>query len=214
MAAYGNLIIVSGPSGAGKSAISAAVLQRLTDISFSVSHTTRPPRGSERDGVEYHFVTREQFAALREAGEFLEWAEVYGNLYGTSKGFIDETRRRGTDVLLDVDVQGARSIRQQCSDALLVFILPPSHTVLRTRLERRQLDKEYVIEQRLRIACREIRAYSEYDYLIVNDDLERSVAELCAVALAARCRREARAQAAAAVLVTFGGVNAEDPGQH
>jgi guanylate kinase len=214
MAVCGNLIIVSGPSGAGKSAISAGVLESVANIRFSVSHTTRPPRGSERDGIEYHFVSRERFAELRDAGEFLEWAEVYGNLYGTSRSFIEDTRRMGADVLLDVDVQGAKSIRQQCPDAVSVFILPPSYSVLRVRLERRQLDKDYVIEQRLRIACNEIRAYDEYDYLIVNDDLEKSVAELRAVALAARCRRSARAGAAAAVLGTFGGMNAEDSRKH
>jgi guanylate kinase len=214
MAAYGNLIIVSGPSGAGKSAISAGVLDSLANIRFSVSHTTRPPRGSERDGVEYHFVSRAKFAELRDAGEFLEWAEVYGNLYGTSRRFIEDSRKGGTDVLLDVDVQGAKSIRRQCRDAVSVFVLPPSYSVLRARLERRQLDKDYVIEQRLRIACDEIRSYEEYDYLIVNDDLEKSVAELRAVTLAARCRKTARAAAAAAVLDTFGGMNAEDSREH
>ena len=137
MSEAGNLIIVSGPSGAGKSALAARVLESVPGLRFSVSYTTRAPRGFERDGIEYHFVDRGTFQKLIGNDEFLEWAEVYGNLYGTSKRSVDEILRRGEDVLLDVDVQGARSIRQRRPDAITVFILPPSFRKLRDRLESR-----------------------------------------------------------------------------
>ena len=211
MAQAGNLVIVSGPSGAGKSALAARVLQSIPGIRFSVSYTTRAPRGFERDGIEYHFVDRETFKRLAESGELLEWAEVYGNLYGTSKRSVDEILCGGEDVLLDVDVQGARSIRLKRQDAITVFILPPSFQRLRERLESRKLDKEYVIEQRLGIACSETRHYRDYDYLIINDDLEKSTEELRAIVLASRCRREVRTEVADRIVATFGGVNAKNP---
>ena len=172
----GSLIIVSGPSGAGKSALASVVISRLKDLHFSVSYTTRAPRGNERDGVEYHFVGKAEFEGLIQGDDFLEWAEVYGNYYGTARKFIDDTLHGGKDVLLDVDVQGAHTIRRKRPDAISIFIMPPSYQVLRRRLENRKLDKEYVIEQRLKIARREIVQYKDYDYLIVNDDFDESVA--------------------------------------
>lgn len=208
MNSLGNLFIVSGPSGAGKSRISAGVLAQLPGIKFSVSHTTRDPRPSETDGVDYHFVSREEFLKLRAEGEFLESAEVYGNLYGTSARFIEEARAAGFDVLLDVDVQGAQTIRGRCPDSLSVFILPPSFTRLKERLENRQQDKEYVIAQRLLIACDESRRWPEYDYLIINGDLDKAIEELKAIVLAARCRSGVRSGVAHAILQTFGGPNA------
>src|SRR5512143_1386874 len=157
----GSLIIVSGPSGAGKSVLASTVLAELKNLFFSVSYTTRAPRGNERDGVEYHFVTRERFETLVQKGYLLEWAEVYGNYYGTARQFIDDKLRGGGDVLLDVDVQGARTIRGKRPDAVGIFIMPPSYQVLRMRLENRKLDKDYVIEQRLKIARREIAQYND-----------------------------------------------------
>jgi guanylate kinase len=210
MVQVGNLIIVSGPSGAGKSALALKALGSLSGLSFSVSFTTRSPRGFERDGIEYHFVDKSRFEKLVESGELLEWAEVYGNYYGTSRQCVDEILRRGDDVLLDVDVQGARSIRQKRPDAITIFILPPSYQVLRERLESRKLDKDYVIEQRLKIACRETGHYRSYDYLIINDDLGKSTDEMRAIILGARCRMKAREQAAERVVATFGGVNEEN----
>jgi len=201
----GNLYIVSGPSGAGKSVLSVAVLGALPNLRFSVSYTTRPPRGSERNGVEYHFVSPAQFDELRRNGDLLEWAEVYGNLYGTSKKGIEEILARGEDVLLDIDVQGALSLRQKRPDAIGIFILPPSFQVLRERLERRRLDRDYVIEQRLRTACREIKLFGSYDYLIINRELETSVEELKAIITGSRCRLGARAECAESILKTFGG---------
>ncbi len=207
----GSLIIVSGPSGAGKSALAARVLESVSGLRFSVSYTTRAPRGFERDGIEYHFVDMKSFKGLIEVDGFLEWAEVYGNLYGTSKRSVDDILCRGEDVLLDVDVQGARSIRQKRQDAVTVFILPPSYQVLRDRLESRKLDKDYVIEQRLRIACSETRNYRDYDYLIVNDDLDKATEELRSIVMASRCRMEVRTPIADRIVATFGGVNAENP---
>jgi guanylate kinase len=212
MGRQGNLIIVSGPSGAGKSALAASLLTGLPDLRFSVSYTTRPARGNERDGIEYHFVTTEQFDRLRLDDELLEWAEVYGNFYGTSKRVVEEILKQGQDLLLDLDVQGARSIRRQRPEALSVFILPPSMKVLRERLERRRLDKDYVIEKRLRIACSEIQQFREYDYLIINDEFQNSADELKAIIVGSRCRLKARADSAESIVATFGGIDAEHSG--
>ncbi len=201
----GNLIIVSGPSGAGKSVLVGSVLQRMSRVKFSVSYTTRAPRGSEQNGVEYFFVDRETFQSLMRQDEFLEWAEVHGNYYGTSSRFVDELLQQGQDVLLDIDVQGARIIREKRPDAVAVFILPPSYPVLRERLTRRSLDAGFEIEKRLRIACEEIRRYQDYDYLIINKELDVSVDELQSIILGARCRTAVRAEFAKSVLETFGG---------
>jgi len=211
MARTGNLIIVSGPSGAGKSALASSVLGRIPNLGFSISYTTRQPRRNESDGVDYHFVTQEQFETLTRSGEWLEWAVVYGNYYGTSRKFIAERLAQGDDVLLDIDVQGARSIRGMRPEAVSIFILPPSYGILRSRLENRKLDKDYVIESRLRIARREILQYREYDFLIINDELEAAAEELQAIILGARCRMTARAESAESIIATFGGLNAEDP---
>jgi guanylate kinase len=210
MARVGNLIIVSGPSGAGKSALALKVLESLPGLRFSVSYTTRAPRGSERDGIEYHFVDKSEFERLVESGELLEYAEVYGNYYGTSRECVDATLAGGDDLLLDVDVQGARSIRQKRPDSIAIFVLPPSFRVLRERLESRKLDKAYVIEQRLKIACSETVHYRHYDYLIINDDLAKSIDELRAIILGSRCRIKAQAEAAERIVATFGGMNEED----
>ena len=211
MAQTGNLIIVSGPSGAGKSALASSVLGTLPDLRFSISYTTRPPRRNERNGVDYHFVTQAQFETLTRRGEWLEWAVVYGNYYGTSRKFVDESLAQGDDVLLDIDVQGARSIRDMRPDAISIFILPPSYPILRSRLENRKLDKDYVIENRLRIARQEIVQYRDFDFLIVNDELDRSSEELKAIILGSRCRMTARAESAESIIATFGGLDAEGP---
>jgi guanylate kinase len=207
----GNLFIVSGPSGAGKSALAANVLASVSNLHFSISYTTRAPRGSERDGVEYFFVSKEEFWALERAGKLLEWAEIYGNFYGTSQKGIDEILARGEDVLLDIDVQGARTLRQKRPEAVSVFILPPSYQILRDRLERRSLDKDYEIEKRLRIACQEIRQYRNYDYLIINEVFEKSAEELKAIIVGNRCRSTARSGNAETIVATFGGIDAEHP---
>ena len=204
----GNLIIVSGPSGAGKSALTTHALKVLSNIRFSVSYTTRPPRGAERHGVEYFFVDRPKFELLRAEGEFLEWAAVHDNHYGTSQNFIDDLLRQGCDVILDIDVQGARTIKQKRPEAIAIFVMPPSFDILRERLRRRGLDDESVIEKRLRMARDEISCYQDYDYLIVNDDLKNAERELEAIIVGVRCRLAAREKAVASILKHFGGLNA------
>lgn len=211
MARSGNLIIVSGPSGAGKSALVGGVLQRVPGLRFSVSYTTRAPRGTEQHGVEYFFVGRPEFEQLISGDSLLEWAEVHGNYYGTSREFVDEILGRGEDVLLDIDVQGAEIVRRKRADSIGVFILPPSYEALRERLLRRSLDPDQVIEKRLKIAGREIRRYTAYDYVIINEDLGSSTRELESIILAARCRMTARVESAETVLATFGGMDAENP---
>jgi guanylate kinase len=201
MSIAGSLFIVSGPSGAGKSALSAAVLEIVPNLAFSVSYTTRPPREGERNGIEYHFVQRTEFEELIRKNHLLEWAEVYGNLYGTSGQAIDAQLSQGRDVLLDIDVQGARSIRRK----------RPSFQILRERLESRRLDKDYIIEQRLKIACEEIGHFKDYDYLIINDQFEKSTDELRAIIQVSRYRRIVRAETAKSILKTFGGLDAKDP---
>lgn len=211
MSQKGSLFIISGPSGAGKSALASSVLGRLPGITFSVSCTTRLPRGNECDGVDYFFVTKGEFEDRIRRGDFLEWAEVYGNYYGTSRQFIEENMARGEDVLLDVDVQGARTIRSLRPDSISIFIMPPSFQVLRLRLESRKLDKEYIIEKRLKIARREVAQYQNFDYLIVNNEFEASVVELKAIIGSSRCRMTSRAGTAAKIAATFGGMDAENP---
>jgi len=211
MARSGNLIIVSGPSGAGKSILASRVLQLVPHLKFSVSYTTRAPRGSEQNGVEYFFVSREEFQALIRGNDLLEWAEVHGHYYGTSLKFVDDLLRQGEDVLLDIDVQGASIVRRKRPDAVAIFILPPSYRILRERLMRRSLDPGFVIEKRLKIACKEIRKYKSYDFLIVNEELNNSTLELQSIILSARCRTAARSESAESVIVTFGGIDAEDP---
>jgi guanylate kinase len=210
-ATIGNLIIVSGPSGAGKSALVEGVLKSMPQLRFSVSYTTRSPRGTEKDGVEYFFVDRREFRRLIDKDDFLEWAEVHNNFYGTSRRVVDEILQNGEDVILDIDVQGARIIRGKRPDATAVFILPPSFRILRERLERRRLDDGLVIEQRLKRACNEISHFNEYDYLIVNDNLGNSIDELKSIICSARCRIAARMESAKSILATFGGMDAEDP---
>ena len=207
----GNLIIVSGPSGAGKSVLASRVLQEMPHLKFSVSYTTRAPRGAEQNGVEYFFVSREEFQSLIQGNDLLEYAEVHGNYYGTSREFVDSLLRQGEDVLLDIDIQGASIVRQKRPDAVEVFILPPSYQILRDRLMRRSLDAGFVIEQRLKIARREIRHYKDYDYLIINEEINSSTLELQAIILGARCRTAARRERAESVIATFGGIDAEDP---
>jgi guanylate kinase len=182
------VVVVSAPSGAGKSTILARALRELGGIRFSVSHTTRAPRGAERDGVEYHFVDRAEFERLREADALLEWAEVHGNLYGTGVAEIEKASAAGVDILLDVDVQGAEQVRRRIPEAVTVFILPPSYEVLEQRLRSRGQDDEATIRRRLAAAGQEIDGFERYDYAIVNDYLDGCVEELKSIVRAARCR--------------------------
>lgn len=187
--AQGRLFIFSAPSGAGKTTLLKRVMAELDNLAFSVSHTTRAPRAGEVDGVDYHFVSQERFAAMREQGAFLEWAEVHGNFYGTSREAVLAQLAQGVDVILDIDVQGAAIVRaSQLIDGAFVFISPPSLAELERRLRGRKTDSDETIGLRLRNAAKEMRAAVEYDYLLLNDQLEEAVTVLKAVVLAERSR--------------------------
>ncbi len=178
--------IVSAPSGSGKSTLVNELFKVVKGLDFSISYTTRPPRGSEQNGKEYFFVSKEEFEAMIKADEFLEHANVFGNYYGTARRFLREAEVHGNDLLLDIDVQGAQQIKKRIPAAVSVFILPPDRDTLEWRLRNRGLDSEAVILRRLDTARREIENYSKYDYILVNRQLERSTDELKAVVLAER----------------------------
>lgn len=184
----GILFVVSAPSGAGKTTLCRAVTDIVENLTHSISYTTRLPRPGEIDGRDYYFVTEERFQDMAAAGDFAEHARVHSHFYGTSKRVLQATVREGMDVILDIDTQGARQIRQQHGPAVFVFILPPSMAVLEERLRNRRSDREEEIRKRMRRAVDEIRDYTMYDYLIVNHDFERALAELRAIITAERCR--------------------------
>ncbi len=190
----GVVLILSSPSGAGKTTLTRMMLQdRDLDLTLSISVTTRARRSSEVDGIHYRFIGEKQFIAARDAGELLEWAEVHGNYYGTPRAPVEAILAQGRDCLFDIDYQGTRQVREKLSaDTVSVFILPPSMKELRARLERRAEDSRDVIEKRLENARREIARWKEYDYVIVNDDLQRSFDDLIAILRAERQRRPRR----------------------
>lgn len=181
MARRGILFTVSAPSGAGKTSLLAELVKQLPDIRVSVSHTTRAMRPGERDGIDYHFVTEPEFLAMLDQAEFLEHARVFNNLYGTSQRWVTEQLNSGTDVVLEIDWQGAAQVRRLLPDCVRVFILPPSIDTLMTRLTSRRQDQPEVIQQRLAQAREEISHYVEADYLIVNDQFDTALDELLAV---------------------------------
>ena len=199
----GNLIIISAPSGAGKTTLVNEVLQRLPDVCASVSYTSRLPRAGEEHSKHYHFVTRAEFDEMIERAELLEWAEVHGNLYGTSRVYVNRLLALGSDVILIIDVQGAAIIRKDFPDAVSIFILPPSYEAMLDRLHVRDAGKTESLDLRLRNAETEVAQYAFYDYLIVNDELAQSVEEFTAIILAERCRRRKRAATAELILEHF-----------
>ncbi len=184
----GNLFIISAPSGAGKSSLIQALLQRHSDMQVSISHTTRASRPGEQHGVHYHFISADAFKALIAADEFFEWAEVFGNYYGTSKSSIRDLLSRGIDVFLDIDWQGARQIKAQAPSAQGIFILPPSLSELEQRLNKRGQDPAAVIAKRMAQAQSEMSHAAEYEYLIINDNFATALAELEQIVLAQRNR--------------------------
>ncbi len=188
----GTLVVVSGFSGAGKGTVLAQVLARRPDLYFSVSFTTRPPRQGEQDGVNYHFVTREEFQARISRGEFLEYAEYVGNYYGTSMQVIREKLEQGIDVILEIEIQGAAKVREKMPEAVSLFLVPPSFEELSRRLRSRGTDSEEKIQQRLEVARREVREIEQYDYIVVNDTVDRAVEEILAILTAEGCRKERR----------------------
>jgi guanylate kinase len=189
----GILFIISAPSGSGKSTLVSELRKQVTGVDFSISWTTRPPRGSEENGREYYFTTREEFERMRDAGMFLEYAEVFENYYGTARQNLDEARRLGHDLLLDIDVQGAGQVRKAMPEAVSIFVLPPTPKVLRTRLRNRSRAEGVVNEaelyRRLSEASKEIENYCEYSYILINDILDRTVAQLEAIVLSERYYR-------------------------
>lgn len=181
-------LIVSSPSGAGKTTLTARLQQQIPDLRFSVSHTTRAPRGNEQDGQQYHFVDHGEFRRLVEAGQFLEWAEVHGNLYGTSRSEIEAAAgKRG--IIFDIDHQGARQIRTAEPGAVSIFILPPSMETLLQRLRGRASDDEPTVQRRFSAARAEITHYGMFDYVLVNDDLDKATTQLVSIFRAEECRR-------------------------
>lgn len=193
MTATGTLFIISSPSGAGKSSLLSALLEHYNGdqrIAVSISHTTRTTRPGEVDGVHYHFVSKEEFQTLIDRNAFFEWAEVFGNYYGTSKELIEQALHAGTDVFLDIDWQGARQIRALYPQAKSIFILPPSLTVLEHRLNSRGQDSQGVIAKRMAQAVSEMSHYDEYDYLIINDHFESALQQLYAIVQANRVTLE------------------------
>jgi guanylate kinase len=184
----GILFVVSSPSGGGKGTLIQRVLKKIPDLSYSVSFTTRTPRSGEVNGREYFFVSQEKFEGMAAANEFLEWANVHGKLYGTSSKQVFEEIAGGRDIILEVDVQGASSVRSLVPDSVSVFILPPSFEILKQRLESRGTDSPEELEVRLRNAPVELKDYSAYQYLILNDDMDQAAEQLAAIVYAERAR--------------------------
>jgi len=200
----GMLIVVSSPSGGGKGTLIDRVLKTVPGIRYSVSYTTRAPRGAEQNGREYFFIDEPAFRAMIARNEFLEWADVYGHLYGTSATQVDRERTAGRDIILEIDVQGAESIRHQVPDAVSIFILPPSFELLRNRLVARATDSVADLERRLTGAPNEVAQYKHFDYVILNDDINRASQQLAAVIYAERARRERQEVNLREVLEDFG----------
>lgn len=199
----GILFIVSSPSGGGKGTLIRHVLKSVPGISNSVSWTTRPRRPAEIDGVDYHFVGADEFREMRERGGFLECAVVHGNSYGTARSVVEQELREGHDIILEIDVQGAASVREAAREAVSVFILPPSFDALRERLRRRGTDDPATVALRLRNSRDEVRRYHEFDYVIINEDAERAARQLAAIVYAERARRGRQELLARRVLASF-----------
>jgi guanylate kinase len=189
---HGTLYIISAPSGAGKTSLVRELLAREPGLTLSVSHTTRPLRPGEEQGVHYHFVSPEQFQAMIAAGAFLEYARVFDNFYGTSKAAVVQQLHDGQDVIVEIDWQGARQLLQLFPAAVTIFILPPSREVLEQRLRARGQDSEAIIARRMQEAREDISHYTEYDYLLVNDDFGQAVTDLQSIVQARNFRREAQ----------------------
>ena len=198
----GLLLVVSAPSGTGKTTVVDTLVARCAGLERSRSYTSRPPRAGEHDGVDYNFVSRQRFEAMIEGGEFLEWAGVFGNLYGTSRADTERVLDRGSDVVLVIDVQGAADVRRQ-RDVVSVFVLPPSFEVLEARLRSRSQDAEEAIMRRLTVARSEVGAVSDYDYVVINDEVDRCADEIAAIVRAERARRSRRVGLIEPIIKTF-----------
>jgi len=199
----GLLFIVSAPSGAGKTTLVERLVEQTPDLTMSRSYTSRPPRGGETDGVDYNFVSRERFEAMARDGEFLEWASLYGNLYGTCAADTETLLSAGRDVVLVIDVQGARKVRASGLRTCTVFVMPPTFAVLEQRLRGRSKDSEAEIQRRLQVARDEVAAFSEYDFVIVNDEVTAAVDRLRSIVVAERARLQRMQGEAEEIVRTF-----------
>lgn len=197
------VFIISAPSGSGKSTLTRQLIDRVPKLRFSVSYTTRAPRGQERDGQEYFFISRDEFEERLLKGEFLEHAEVFGHYYGTHTNELDRAAAEGVDLVLDIDVQGARQLKGKIPAAVSIFILAPSRQILEQRLRTRSQDSDDVIARRLREAAEEIRNYKVYDYVLVNREVESSVDTLVSIVKATRSRRDRMEEQIRPILETF-----------
>jgi guanylate kinase len=204
------VFIISAPSGSGKSTLVKLLMERVPGLKFSISYTTRKARGKERDGENYHFISREEFEARIARGEFLEHAQVFGNYYGTHREELDLAQAEEKDLVLDIDVQGARQLREAIPEAVSVFILPPSRQILEQRLRARGEDREDVIDRRLKEAAEEIRNYRQYGYVVVNENLGESEQILCGIVRAERVRRTRIENRIRPILDTFEDGRKED----
>jgi guanylate kinase len=201
--ARGLLFIVSAPSGAGKTTLVERLVEQLPNLKMSRSYTSRPARAGETDKVDYNFISRARFEAMIAAGEFLEWADVFGNLYGTSANDTNALLDDGFDVVLVIDVQGAREVRARGIETTTVFVMPPSFAELEHRLRRRSKDSEEAIQRRLEVARAEVAAFADYDYVVVNDDLAGAVDRLRSIVIAERAALQRMRGAAASIVRTF-----------
>jgi guanylate kinase len=201
----GLLFIVSAPSGTGKTTLVERLVQDLPNLHMSRSYTSRAARPGEQDGVDYNFISRDRFAAMVRDGAFLEWADVFGHCYGTATADTEAMLATGNDVVLVIDVQGARQVRSRGIENVGIFVLPPSAAILEQRLRGRSQDSEEQIRQRLETACREVGEYAEYEYVVVNDELEAAVARIGAIVLAERARVKAMRRDAEKIIATFKG---------
>ncbi len=197
------IFIISAPSGSGKSTLVSRVMDQEPNLKFSISYTTRKPRGNEVEGVNYHYISREEFELRLAGNEFLEHADVFGNYYGTHMSELEKARLGGYDLVLDIDVQGARQLKDRIPDAVSIFILPPSRAELEKRLRARGEDSEEVIQRRLREAAEEIRNYGRYDYVLVNDQVGESSSNLAGIVRGERVRRVRMEERIAPILETF-----------
>ncbi len=202
-AARGLLVVVSAPSGTGKTTVVERLVQRVPHLRQSISFTSRPARAGEAHGVDYNFVSRETFQAMVQGAAFLEWADIFGHCYGTGKRETEEALAGGVDLVLVIDVQGARQVRQALPEAVAIFVLPPSFEILAERLRGRAKDSAESIARRLETARREVDAIDEYDYVVINDDVDRCVAEVGAIITAERARLARRRAAVQPIVDTF-----------
>jgi guanylate kinase len=198
------VFIISAPSGSGKSTLVHKLMLAVPGLTSSISYTTRPPRPTETNGVDYIFIPRDEFEARLAKGEFLEYAEVFGNYYGTNRSTFEQAAHAGRDLVLDIDVQGARQLKVAIPEAISIFVLPPSREILEQRLRARSQDSEEVIQRRLKGAAEEVRNYTQYDYVLINREIEESAARLVSIVRAERLRKARMEEEVRPILESFG----------